>query len=320
MRCAVGLLLALLLLSAAAGAGEVRVTLGTATPGGGFPAYAEALIATLRETDPGLVIEPRPTGGSVENLGLLRGGVLDLALVQGEHAYPALADTTAPRLTVVAPIYPTPGLFVVPGDSPVRQVSDLRGRPVALGTRDSGLTAMGRAVLAASGLDPERDIVPVVLARAGDGPERVRAGAVAALWGGGLRWPGFTALAADPGGARFLAPGPEAVARLVAERPSLRRMRVPAGTFRGQDEAIDTVGSWSLILARPGLDPGVAERLVRAMDKARDALARATGQGTGSDPCNLAEAVPTAWLNPGTARVLADLAGGAQSPPSEPAR
>lgn len=320
MRRAVGLLLALLLLSAAAGAGEVRVKLGTATPGGGFPAYAEALIATLRETDPGLVIEPRPTGGSVENLGLLRGGVLDLALVQGEHAYPALADTTAPRLTVVAPIYPTPGLFVVPGDSPVRQVSDLRGRPVALGTRDSGLTAMGRAVLAASGLDPERDIVPVVLARAGDGPERVRAGAVAALWGGGLRWPGFTALAADPGGARFLAPGPEAVARLVAERPSLRRMRVPAGTFRGQDEAIDTVGSWSLILARPGLPPGTAERLVRAMDKARDALARATSQGTGGDPRNLAEAVPPAWLNPGTARVLADLAGGPQPPPSEPAR
>lgn len=320
MRRAVRVLLTLLLLTAPALAGELRVTLGTATPGGGFPAYAEALISVLRQADPGLVIEPRPTGGSVENLDLLRRGVLDLALVQGEHAYPALADEAVPRLTVVAPIYPTPGLFVLPAGSTVRQVSDLRGRPVALGTRDSGLTAMGRAVLAASGLDPERDIVPIVLARAGDGPDLVRAGSVAALWGGGMRWPGFTALAADPGGARFLAPTPEAVARLVAERPSLRRMRVPAGTFRGHDEPIDTVGSWSLILARPDLPSGMAERLVRAMDTARDALARATGQGTGSDPRNLAEAVPLAWLNPGTARALADLPSGAPPPPTEPAR
>lgn len=308
MRRAVRFLLTLLLLTGAARAEELRVSLGTATPGGGFPAYAEALVGALRVVDPGLVIETRPTGGSVENLDLLRRGALDLALVQGEHAYPALADGAAPRPSVVAPIYPTPGLFVLPADSPVRQVADLRGRPVALGTRDSGLTAMGRAVLAASGLDPERDIAPVLLARAGDGPDLVRAGSVAALWGGGLRWPGFTALAADPGGARFLAPAPEAIPRLVAERPSLRRMRVPAGTFRGQDEPIDTVGSWSLILARPDLPPEVAERLVRAMARARDAIGRATGQGTGSDPRNLAEAVPPAWLNPGTARALADLA------------
>lgn len=306
MRRAVRVLVALLVLTAPALAEELRVSLGTATPGGGFPAYAEALVATLREADPSLVVETRPTGGSVENLGLLRRGALDLALVQGEHAYPALADETAPRLTVVAPIYPTPGLFVLPAESPVRQVADLRGRVVALGTRDSGLTAMGRAVLAASGLDPERDVVPVVLARAGDGPDLVRAGAVAALWGGGLRWPGFTALAADPGGARFLAPAPKAVARLLPERPSLRRMRVPAGTFPGQAEPIDTVGSWSLILARPDLPPETAERLVRAMVRAGEALGRATGQGGGSDPRNLAEAVPPAWLNPGTARALAD--------------
>ncbi|AWN35662.1 TAXI family TRAP transporter solute-binding subunit [Methylobacterium radiodurans] len=308
MRCAVRFLLTLLLLAGAARAGELRLSLGTATPGGGFPAYAEALVGAMRTVDPGLVIETRPTGGSVENLDLLRRGALDLALVQGAYAYPALAGSDTPRLGVIAAMYPTPGLFVLPPGSPVRQVADLRGRPVALGTRDSGLTAMGRAVLVASGLDPERDVEPVLLARAGDGPDLVRAGKVAALWGGGLRWPGFMALAGDPGGARFLAPTPEAVARLVAEQPELRRMRVPAGTFPGQAEPIDTVGSWSLILGRADLPPEAAERVVRAMDGARDVLARATGQGTGSDPRNLAEAVPPAWLNPGTRRALADLA------------
>ena len=74
--------------------------------------------------------------------------------MQGEYAYPALAE--AGRLTVLAPMYPTPGLFVVPAGSPIRTVADLRGRTVALGTHNSGLTVMGRSVLSASGLDPAR--------------------------------------------------------------------------------------------------------------------------------------------------------------------
>ncbi|MFD0937205.1 TAXI family TRAP transporter solute-binding subunit, partial [Methylobacterium trifolii] len=164
---------------------ELRLVLGSATPGGGLPAYGEALAAAIREVDPGLILELRATGGSVENLRLLRAGALDLALVQGEFAYDALAAEPAngSGLTVVVPMYPTPGLFVVPADSPVSGIAALRGRAVALGTRNSGLTAMGRSVLQASGLDPDRDIEPLYLERAGDGPGLVSQGRAAALWG-----------------------------------------------------------------------------------------------------------------------------------------
>ena len=40
-----------------AGDGTV-VRLGTATPGGGFPVYGDALVAAIRTTDPGLDIQP----------------------------------------------------------------------------------------------------------------------------------------------------------------------------------------------------------------------------------------------------------------------
>uniref|UniRef100_UPI0035CA4352 TAXI family TRAP transporter solute-binding subunit n=1 Tax=uncultured Methylobacterium sp. TaxID=157278 RepID=UPI0035CA4352 len=248
------------------------------------------------------------TGGSAENLDLLRAGKVDLALVQGEFAYAALAPQDgAPGLTVVAPMYATPGLFVVPSASPVTAVADLRGRPVALGTRNSGLTVMGRAVLAASGIDPEREIAPILLEHAGDGPAMVADGRAAALWGGGLGWPGFSAVADAPGGARFIGPSPEAIERVLTGRASLRRMTVPAGSFRGQDVAIETVGSWSLVLARPGLDPEAAHRLIAAIDRAGGGLARRLPQGRDSDPRNLAAAVLPAMLNPGTARYLAEI-------------
>ena len=295
------------LLAPSVRADPLRLVLGTATPGGGFPVYGAALAAALREVDPDLTLETRATGGSAENVGLLRAGAVDLALVQGEFAYPALAERDARRLTVVAPMYATPGLLVVAAASPVRTLADLAGKPVALGTRNSGLTAMGRAVLTASGLDPERDVVPILLDHAGDGPALVADGRAAGLWGGGIGWPGFMAVAALPGGGRFVGPSPAAIGRALAASPSLRPMTVPAGSFRGQDAAIETVGSWSLVLARPGFDPEAAHRLVAAIDRAGADLARRLPQGRDSDPRNLAAAVPAENLNPGTARYLREV-------------
>lgn len=287
----------------------LRLTLGTATPGGGFPVYGAAFVAAVQDADPGLAIEPRNTSGSAENVPLLDAAAIDVGLVQGEIAYDALtgaADRAPSRLKVVTAMYSAPGLFVVRGDGPIRTLDDLRGKPVALGAKGSGLTLMGRLVLQASGLDPDRDVEAILLERAGDGPAMVADGRAAALWGGGTGWPGFTAVAGAPGGGRFLAPGPAAIERLLASTPSLRRMSVPAGTYRGQADAIETVGSWSLVLARPTLGDEVAYRLARALDRGREGLARRLDQARETDPRNTVAAVPRDWLHPGVARYLVE--------------
>lgn len=271
----------------------VRVVLATATPGGGFPAFGAAFADTIRKVDPALIIEPRASAGSVENLGLLQAGSVDLGLVQGEYAYPAFA--AADGVTVLAPMYPTPGLFVVPAASPIRSVADLRGRTVVLGTHQSGLTVMARSALAASGLDPRRDISPVLLDRAGDGPTLVREGRADALWGGGLDWPGFAAMARAPGGARFFGPSEAGIARLAQPGAAMKRLTVPAGSFPGQGEPIATVGSWSFVLARPGFDGDAADRIVRALGHDDAAT---------TNPRNLIGLVPVDRLNPATARAL----------------
>ncbi|MCJ2057330.1 TAXI family TRAP transporter solute-binding subunit [Methylobacterium sp. J-048] len=278
----------------------VRVVLATATPGGGFPAFGDAFAASIHAADPELVIESRASSGSAENVGLLRAGRVDLALVQGEYAYPALTESI--DLKVLAPMYPTSGLFAVPAASPIRTVEDLRGRSVVLGTHSSGLTVMGRAALQASGLDPEHDIRPILLDRAGDGPRMVRDGGADALWGGGLGWPGFVAMAQEPGGARFFGPSEAGIARIAHAGAALQRMTVPAGSFAGQMSAIETVGSWSLVLARPGFEAATAYRIVQALAHA-DMAARHP-QGAATQPRNLRGIVPTAQLNLGTLRYL----------------
>jgi len=300
----------MLVMSCVAAAQEQTVlTLGTATAGGGFAAYGGALAATVAETDPGLVIEPRRTAGSAENIPLLEAGRLDVALVQGEAAHEALSGIGRPRadLRIIAAMYPTPGLFIVRADSPWRSIADLRGQPVAFGARGSGFVILARQVVDGLGLDMERDFQPVYLERAGDGPAMVLDGRVAALWGGGSGWPGFLEVLRGPGGGRFITPSGAEIERIMAKHGFLKPLTVPAGSYPGQDTPLESVGSWSFILARPGLPDGVAYRLTRALHRGEGALASRLPQARDSTAANTAAVTDRPLLHPGTRRYLEEI-------------
>jgi uncharacterized protein len=287
---------------------KTKISLGTATPGGGFPLYGGALAEVVNRTDGSLFLEPRNTKGSTENIPLLEAGSLDIALVAGEPTYEALMGVGRPRsnLKILAAMFSTPGMFVVRGDSSARSIRDLVGKPVAFGARGSGLVMLSRYVLDGLGLDQDRNFQAIYLDRAGDGPAMVLDGRAAALWGGGSGWPGFTAVA--QAGGRFLAPDAEELERIRAKHPFLKALTVPAGSYPGQDAEIRSVGSWSFILARPTLDDDVAYRLARALNRAEDALAKKLPQARETTAANTLAAAPSADLiHPGALRYLREI-------------
>ena len=284
-----------------------RVSLGTATPGGGFPAYGQAFADTINETDPSLSVEPRNTKGSTENVPLLEAGQLDLALVQGEVAHEALNAVGRPRADVwiLAAMYSTPGMFIVRADSPARSIADLKGHPVVFGAAGSGLVILARYVLDGLGLDRDRDFQAIFLERAGDGPKLVLEGQAAALWGGSIGWPAFVAVAEGEAGARFIVPDAEGIRRIVAKHPFLKPLTVPAGSFPGQEAPLRSVGSWSLILTRPTLPDDLAYRLIGALHRSEAALGRRLPQGRETTLANTIAAAPHIdRLHPGVRRYL----------------
>jgi uncharacterized protein len=286
------------------------VTLGTATPGGGFPVYGEAFAETIAGTDSTLAVRPQHTKGSTENVPLLEAGRLDLALVQGEVAYEALAGIGRPPadLRILAAMYSTPGMFVARGDSEYRAIADLTGRHVAFGARGSGLIILARYVLDGLGLDQSRDFHPVFLDAAGDGPAMVLDGRVAALWGGGIGWPGFAAVARGPAGARFIVPDADGIRRILAKHAFLKPMTVPAGSYPGQSAPIASVGSWSFVMARPTLDDALAYRLARALHLGEAALGARLAQARETTAANTVAAAPRVELiHPGAQRYLREI-------------
>ena len=279
----------------------MTLVLGTATPGGGFPVFGEAFAQVINAEEPKLRIEPRNTKGSTENLPLLEAGKLDLALVAGELASGALARPGTPH-RIVAAIYSSPGMFIVRGDSPYRAIADLKGRPVVLGTQASGITVLGRTVLQALDIPVEA----IYLEKVADGPPMLTDGRAAALWGAGVGWPAFTALA--KAGGRFIAPSGDEVSRILAKQSALQAVMLPAGSYPGQSAPLHSVGSWSYVFAKPDLAEETGYLLARAIHRAEPQLAARLEQARETTLANLVAAAPRLDLiHPGVRRYLREM-------------
>jgi TRAP transporter TAXI family solute receptor len=281
-----------------------KITLATATPGGGFPLYGGVVAEVINAIDLSLGVECRNTKGSTENVPLLEAGEVDLGLVTGEVAIEPFSRNAG--LTILTAMYSTAGMFVVRGDSAARSIGDLKGKPVAFGAAGSGLVVLARTVLDGMGLDMERDFAAIFLERAGDGPDMVLDGRAAALWGGGIGWPGF-AKVAEAGG-RFIAPNSTETAQIRAKHAFLKPLTVPAGSYPGQAEPIHSVGSWSFVLARPGLPDDTGHRLAKALHAGEVRLAAKLDQAKETTAANTAAAAPDpALIHPGVARYLKEI-------------
>jgi TRAP transporter TAXI family solute receptor len=289
---------------------KTTISLGTATPGGGFPLYGNTLAEVVNEADATLSIEPRNTKGSNENIPLLEAGHLDIALVAGEPAYEAFAGIRRPRthLKILTAMYSSPGMFVVRADSPYKSIHDLLGQRVAFGAKGSGLPILSRYVLDGLALKQDDDFQSIYLDRAGDGPEMVLDGRVAALWGAGIGWPGFAAVAAAPGGARFIAPDADEIARIRAKHTFLKPMTVPAGSYPNQNGTIDALGSWSFILVRESLPDDVAYHLARSLHGAESTLCKKLPQACETTAANTVAAAPSLELiHPGVMKYFREI-------------
>ncbi|MCW5737088.1 MAG: TAXI family TRAP transporter solute-binding subunit [Enhydrobacter sp.] len=262
--------LGMLAAPAAGRAQQSSLALGTASPGGSFPLYAAALVDLLKQMDPTLSIREIPTRGPSENLRKLEAEELDLGLITGEVLHEALDKSrrVPTEARAVAAAFPVPGMFAVLPETRFRTISDLQGKPVVWNPQASGPAVQGRYVMNGLGLDAERDFEPIYTEVMTAGPGLVLERKAAAIWGGGLRWPGFVALAESAHGVRFVPPNAEEIERIRAKHAFFARLIVPAGTYRAQPDAIATVGTWSMLMARPGLPDEIGRRMAAALLKA----------------------------------------------------
>jgi len=233
---------------------EAGFTLATGPEDGMYSRFGDSIIAAIKELSPATKIQARHSEGSVDNIFLLTGGQAHYAIVQGDVAAAAVSgDDVFSRGQPLSTLRAVGGLFpeaihvVVRPDSPITDVTDLRGRRVNIGTPTSGTRFDAVAVLAAYGLKPS----DLGEARQ-DGPsaalERLRRGQIDALFAtAAAPERALQAFAAGPG-LRLLPITEAALERLSAAHPGLVRHTLPVNTYPRQKNAVVTAASSALLV------------------------------------------------------------------------
>ncbi len=264
------------------------LVLGTASAGGTYEAYGEALARLLtRELD--LIVSTRATEGPAENLQLLEAGVVQLAFVtQGValQGWNGTGSWTSGRqlraLRVMFPMYDTPFQFMVLADSPVKSIAELAGKRIGIGPAGgTGGTYLPRMF---GILKVEAPLVTgewATLSRQLLGRE-IDALAVAA----GVPFPSFGDIERQAK-VRYLPLSQREIVDLRLAIPELGASGVPAGSYPTLRRLYPTVGLFNFAVAHRDLPDDLVFRIVDLVYRHQADLIEATPAAAETNPGNL---------------------------------
>ena len=244
------------------------LTIGTADSGGTMYQAGSAIAQVITQEDSSIKINISASSGSNQNVRLLDSGEVDLALVSGDVAYAALHgerdfQTPVEGLRAIAAVYSSVSSWTVLDGSEAVYVHDLAGSTVGVGPAGSSTELSAQA--AADALSLEEQGTTLRTCGLGVGAELLKSGEIAALHGfTGIPIPSIEALSQETA-CRALLYTPEELAAILEENPVYFSTQIPAGTYQGQTEAIDTFGVKCLLCVREDMDDELAFQLARAL-------------------------------------------------------
>ena len=265
-----------------------------------------ALSKIFTEKLPGTRPSVQATKASVENLNLVQAGKGELAFTLGDSlAAGWKGDEEAgfrrklDKLRGVTAIYPNYVQIVASKESGIRTLADLKGKRLSVGAPKSGTELNARAILEAAGLS-YKDLGKVEYLPFGESVELMKNRQLdATLQSAGLGVSSIRDLAnATP---ITVVAIPAAVVDK-AGAPFVKQL-IPANTYEGQAEAVETGAVVNYLVTRADLSDDLVYRMTKAVYESLPELQAAHSAAKGIDVNRAAEGMPLP-LHPGAARYL----------------
>ena len=224
-------------------------------------------------------VEVSSTGASVENVGSLGGGDADFAMIQNDIAYfarngeglEAFEGSPIENLRGVATLYPETIHIIIDPDAGIESVADLEGRAVNTGDLGSGTQVNALQILeSVAGITTDDfDEQNTDFTQAAD---QLRDGDVdAAFVVGG--WPvGAVEELATTADIAILNMTDDEREAARADASWFADDTIPAGTYDGLDEDVDTVSVQAMIATREEYDADIVEEVSEAIFENVDRL------------------------------------------------
>jgi uncharacterized protein len=251
------------------------IRIGTGESGGTFYTQGLALKRVLERAPriPPVEVVESPLGVSIENAIRLDEGEVDFAFISAPWVAAARKGqppfTRPIDLRAAAPMNLGPNFFIARADSELRNVSDLRGRKVAVGLQNGGMAPHAEAVFAALGIGAG-DLVRVYVDFA-SGAHMLAAGEVDAQFQCPIPNRVMTELS-ERVCLRVLAYEPAHLDAALKSIPHDRRITMRKGAFRGVDEDVPQLGVLNLLVTHARADANMVHNVVRAIVSAGSEL------------------------------------------------
>ncbi|MBU1107675.1 MAG: TAXI family TRAP transporter solute-binding subunit [Candidatus Riflebacteria bacterium] len=241
-------------------------SIGTASINGTYYPTGNSIARILSSNTKGLVAIAEPTAGSLANIEYLRRGQIDLALSQSDvawQAYEGNSDTKFRELRVITSLYSEVIQLIVHDSSEIKDLSDLKGKRIAVGEKDSGSAASIMLVLKAAGLS-ETDYT-IVYERFTRATESLLDGYVDAVYyAGAVPADGISRLAAKTP-IRLVGIPTDVRAKLLAERPYFTSESIFTNSYKNQKNDINTIGFRALFVTTERLSANEVFNMLQAI-------------------------------------------------------
>ena len=250
-------------------AATANLSISTGSMGGGFYAIGGGIAEYLTKHVEGIRCTAVTSGGVDENINRLDTSKADIALVStgdsqaaynGWEPYKKKFD----KMRGMGILFANWGEPYTLKKSGIKTYLDLKGKTICVGAPGGSMHKLFYDWVQIHGLDPEKDIKSVFLPASG-AVDALKAGRVdAAMQIAAIPTPDITevSLTNDVEIIRF-APGYRE--KLIKEMPKYLPMVIPAGTYKGINEDVETVGMAALWACRVDLADDVVYEMVKSM-------------------------------------------------------
>ena len=265
-----GLAAAAIALGSAHAQQTVILSIGTGGTGGVWYPLGGAMANILTKTVPGMQVTAEVTGGSVDNITLIRTGKAELGFSMVDAAWDAYRGQgkfkEKVELRTLAVFYPQKNHVVTLEGNGIEKMADLRGKRVSVGSPGSGSEIIALRVLEAYGLNADKDIIKQRLGVA----EAVNAlkdrKIDAFIHNAAIPIPAVTDLGATPNVRIKLIDHADVVAALNKKYgPLYSAGTLPAKTYPGQARDATTVDVWAVLLTGDKTSDKVAYDTVKTL-------------------------------------------------------
>lgn len=287
-----------------AGAAEQQIKFMTGPQGGSWIPLGGAVAELLQKHVPGTTVTVLP-GAGIANVKAIQQGKADLGFGNANSTADGFAgrapfEEATKDVLNVATLYNQYFHLVVPADSDIRSVKDLKGKRVATQPRGNTGEQITREILEVNGLKYD-DLAKVHFVSYTDAVELIK-NRQADAFGLITTIPASAVMdLATARPVRVISVSDEAFAKMKEKNAGYAKRTIPKGTYPGQETDAVTVGTFTHVIASAKLPEDLVYKITKTLVDNREQLAVVVSAIKGTTPKEMAEDVGVPF-HPGAKR------------------